>query len=147
MANKLLSQVMDWGSYTAAEESEVGEQILKALEYAGHDGYDLTKYLDDHFHWSVDAELTDIMGCADYYGCHREAVKCWIRDTGAKPALVVGQEVTVKNPRDGDTTGFIRDITDDGMYCVRIPSKGHVEEGLGTHGSLYPWEDLERWQA
>lgn len=147
VVNKLLSQVIQWGSYTDDEESEVGEQLLNALE-SERDGYDLAKYLDDRFSWDCDSELVDILDGADFYGAAKTAIKAWIRDNAIVPAFEVGRQVSVKMARQAEMlTGIIRSLTDDGMYCVMIPSEGHVESGLGTHGLLFPWEDVEAWNG
>lgn len=146
VAKKLMPDLMRWGRFEEDEAPEIAEQLLKALKWE-RDGYKLAKHLEDHCSWDGDAELVDLLEGADFYGCHRDAIKAWIRDNAIAPAFEVGKQVTVKLRGDGDLTGTIRDTTDDGMYTVMIPAKGHVESGLGTHGLLFTWEDVEAWNT
>jgi hypothetical protein len=44
------------------------------------------------------------------------------------------------------TAGEITEIdTGRGHYTVCCPSLGHVKEGLGTHGFIFPFEKVEEW--
>lgn len=145
-ANKLMPHVMQWGEFPEDEADEIAKQVLEALKRE-RDGYKLAKYLDSRFSWDSDSELAEIMEGADFYGAHRNAVIAWMADNAITPVFEVGKQVTVKILGGQDHIGTIRSLTEDGMYCVRIPAKGHVENGLGVQGQLFPWEDVETWNA
>lgn len=146
VVEKLMPQVMQWGKFGEDEAPEITEQVAKALKH-DTDGYHRVKYLEDRFSWDVDSELVEVMECDDFHGVTREAVKAWINDNDIVPAFEVGRQVTVKLRGEGDLVGKISSLTEDGMYCVMIPSKGHVESGLGCHGLLFNWEDVEAWNG
>lgn len=147
VVNRLMPQVMTWGKFSEDEAPEIAEQVMKALRNDS-DGYQRAKYLESRFSWNSDSELVEVMESDDFYGATRDAVKAWIRDNGIKPVLGIGHQITVRIGRDDqDYVGFIRSLTEDGMYCVRIPAKGHVESGLGAQGMLFPWEDVETWNS
>ena len=148
VVDRLMPEIMRWGKFEEHEAESVAEQVLSAFKHEDQDGYRLARYLEKYGSWDSDSELSEILEGADFYRCHKEATKAWIKDNSAVPSFVVGREVSVKERRQSEMlTGKIRDITDDGMYCVMVPSLGHVESGLGTHGLLFPWEDVEVWNA
>ena len=147
VVNKLLPQVMQWGKFREDEAQGIAEQIMKALK-DDTDGYQRVKFLERHFSWDGDSELVDIMECDDFYGCTREAVMAWIKDNAVVPLFEVGRQVSVKIARQAEMlSGIIREISKDGTYCVGVPSLGHVESGNGTHGFVYPWEEVEAWNS
>lgn len=146
-ANRLMPQVMAWGKFSEEEAPEVAEQVMKALKN-DTDGYHRAKYLEDRFSWDSDSELVEVMESDDFYGASKTAIKAWIIDNAIAPEFEVGRQVSVKKARAAELfTGTIRSLTDDGMYCVMVPSLGHVESGPGTHGLLFPWEDVEAWNS
>lgn len=147
-ANGLMPQVMQWGKFSDDEAPEIAEQVVKALK-SDTDGYHRAKYLEDRFSWDSDSELVEIMESDDIYGATRNAIKAWIRDNAITPAFEIGKQVSVRADRRQSEMliGKIRSLTEDGMYCVMVPALGHVESGLGTHGLLFPWEDVEAWNA
>lgn len=147
VANKLLPEILRWGQMGEAEAKEVSEQLIDVLR-SEHDGFKMAKILDDRFSWDADSELVDILESADFYGAAREAVMSWIRDNAVTPTFEVGKEVLVKDRRHTEMlAGIIRELTEDGMYCIRVPALGHAESGLGAQGILLPWEDVEAWNG
>jgi len=147
VVDRLLPQVMQWGKFRVDEAPEIAEQVMKALKN-GTDGYHRAKYLEDRFSWDSDSELVEVMESDDFYGAARDAIKAWIRDNAIVPAFEAGRQVSVKVRRLSEmVTGTIRSLTEDGMYCIMVPALGHVESGLGTHGLLFPWEDVEAWNS
>lgn len=147
VVNRLMPQVMAWGKFGEEEAPDVAEQVMKALKN-DTDGYHRAKYLEDRFSWDSDSELVEVMESDDFYGATRDAIKAWIKDNAIAPAFEVGRQVSVKKARQTEMlTGIIRRLTDDGMYCVMVPSLGHVESGPGPQGLLFPWEDVEAWNG
>ncbi len=147
VVDRLMPQVMAWGKFSEDEAPEIAEQVMKALK-SDSDPYRRAKYLEDRFSWDSDSELVDVMESDDFYGAAQEAIKAWIKDNDISPVFEVGRQVSVKERRQSEmVAGRIRSISEDGMYCVMVPSLGHVESGIGTHGLLFPWEDVEEWNA
>ena len=148
VVNKLLPDVMAWGKFGEDEAEHIAENLISAFKHEDQDGYRLARYLEKYTSWDSDSELSEILEGADFYRCHKDAILAWIKDNEAKPLFEVGRGVQVKERRSDDMRpGTIREITADGMYCVMVPSLGHVKEGLGTHGLLFPWEDVEGWNG
>ena len=146
VVDRLMPQVMAWGKFKEEEAPDIAEQVMKALRR--DDGYQRAKYLEDRFSWDSDSDLVEVMECDDFYGATKTAIKAWISDNAIVPAFEVGRQVSVKKARDIEMlTGTIRSLTDDGMYCVMIPSEGHVASGPGTHGFLFTWEAVEAWNV
>jgi len=144
--NKLLPEVMQWGDFKEAEAPEVAQELLSAFAIEDHDGYRLARQLERAAGWDSNSELSEILEGADFHGCHEIAVQAWIKDNDITPLFAVGQQVVVKKREKNETlTGIIRSTTKNGMYCVMVPSEGHVESGFGTHGFLLPWETIEEW--
>lgn len=144
VADELMPQILDWLQGQEDDEDEVREQLIDVLE-DHRDGYEMAKRLEDDYDWDCDSELVDILDGSNFYEHRKAAVMAWIRDNGIMPRFAMGQEVKVKQSRYDKTIhdGEIRAVNVDGTYTVMIPALGHVREGIGTHGSVLPWEDVE----
>ncbi len=148
VVNKLLPDVMAWGKFGEDESEQIAKDLMAAFKHEDQDGYRLARYLEKYASWDSDSELSEILECGDFYRCHKDAILEWIKDNEIKPLFEAGRQVSVKERRNTEMlTGTIRNLTDDGMYSVMVPSLGHVESGLGTHGLLFPWEDVEVWNS
>lgn len=143
VADDLMPHIMGWLD-NEEDEDEVREQLIDVLDDF-RDGYDMAKRLEDDHCWESDSELVDILDGASFYSHHKAAVMAWIRDNGIAPRFPEGQAVKVKQSkydkeiRDGEITK----VSEDGNYIVMIPALGHVRSGLGTHGCVLTWEDVE----
>lgn len=145
VANDLMKGIVQWGKFAEDDISEVTAQVLAVLNES--DGYRMAKALERSFSWDPDSELVDILDGVNFYSAIRTAVMAWIRDNGITPQFGIGRQVEViTNPRlDTRHTGEIVQVCEDGNYLVMIPGLGHVREGLGTHGLIFSWEDVEKW--
>lgn len=138
----LLPEIQRWLG-DEYEEDEVILDLLSACQ-AHRDGYEITKYLDNHRHWTCDGELVEIL---DGFGsalseAHQHAVEAWLPESGLKPAFSEGQEVQFE----GRQAFIARVDLKQGRYTVRVPALGHVESGVGTHGNIVDWEVLDAAQ-
>ena len=94
--------------------------------------------------WFVDDNLLDLIENVEgkIYRAFREAQKAWVEANAIAPKLKVGAPVQVKR-RLQVYEGIIASIQEqEATYTVRIPSEGHVEAGMGTHGWVIPFEEL-----
>lgn len=132
-------------------DDETRAQLAEAIGSSWHgDGYEIAKALE-HNGWDVDTQLVNELdgGCLEE--AFEEVIESWIAECGIAPALAVGTTVTV-NPniakgREARADGQITDIDiRRGTYTVCVPAWGHVKAGLGTHGRIWPWEEVEGWQ-
>jgi hypothetical protein len=150
VANDLMPHILQWGKWDEndREAQEVAAQLLEVLG-GRDDGYKMAKTLEDRHYWDSDAELVDILEGADFHSANRTAVMAWITDNGVKANFEAGRQVEVKtSPRESLLRkGEIAKIYEDGNYCVMVPELGHVREGLGTHGLIFSWEDVEAWNG
>lgn len=139
--DKLLPSVMKWGGFPENEIEEVRNDLLFALMTG--DPESLEARAARH-----DTGMEELLEGADYSGCYERAVKAWIKDNNIVPALPVGQQVKIKDQQHTEMLdGKICSISDHGKYCVMVPAMGHVESGLGTHGIMIPWEEVEKWNS
>lgn len=122
--------------------------LEKALSREGYaSGYELLKCLDD-MGWIVDRaadELVEELGCADGIRreIHGEMVRKWVRWENIKPKLAIGAAATI-TCRGAEHRGEILRIdAERAEYIVCVPALGHVKEGTGTHGFVYPFEEVE----
>ena len=151
VAEKLADDVMAWLGGEGGSRESVIDDLEKAIAY-GLDGYAIAKYLDNDCSWNVDADLVEILENAYWIrsSLHDKAVEAWVLACGIKPRLQLGTPVKVKNRATGNKVldGQIVSIDEKrGTYTVCIEALGHVREGMGTTGSVLPFEDVERWTA
>jgi hypothetical protein len=136
----VLDDVCEWAKTPEGERDEVAEDLTDAIEH-GHasDSYEMCKYLEDRKHWSCDRALVDILDNLDTRQVQREMVRQWVKATNPTPKRSVGDHVSTRH---GD--GIIARIdAKDATYLVRVPSKGHVDRGEGTHGFLMAYEEID----
>jgi hypothetical protein len=128
-------------------DEDVHRDLLEALT---DDGYQMARNLERQ-HWEVDASLVDELngGCLD--AAYDSLVEKWIGWHAIKPKLTIGATVRVHPgiwAKTGPADGEIASIDmKRGTYTVCVPAWGHVKAGLGTHGRIFSWEEVEAWQA
>jgi len=150
VAEKLADDVMAWLDEEHTRESVI-DDLEKAIAY-GLDGYAIAKYLDSDLGWSVDADLVEILENSYWIesSLHDKAVEAWVMACGIKPRLQLWAPVKVKTRATNNKVvdGLIVSIDEKrGTYTVCIEALGHVREGMGTTGSVLPFEDVEQWTA
>ncbi len=141
--NKMLPKVLAWLKDGNGEQDEaaVRKDLEKVID-AG-DGYQIVRSLDRYHHWDADSQLVEIMEDAPFAlsDALREAERRWVEETGQKPAKQCG-DICAFDYRGSIYTGEITEIHPHGYYTVFCPILGHVRWGVGTHGTILPWEKV-----
>jgi hypothetical protein len=137
-AEKLLPDVIGWLGDDGTPESEVLEDLIKALRY-GDDGYEIAKSMDGNY--SPDAALVEILDSASSHKrfALEKACKEWVAAEGLD-GPEIGANVT--HSRSKDAIGTVMRNWPDGRSTVAFPELGHVTEGTGCHGLILEWETL-----
>jgi hypothetical protein len=137
---RVAPEVLLWMSPTTTTLPEVIEDLTEAIrECWSGDAYTIARNLEERHHWTCDRELVEVLDNLDTYGVHREMVEAWVKAVQPKAGKRVGHMVSTKHG-DGEITSIDQQTA---QYLVFIPSKGHVRRGIGTHGSLINFEDLD----
>jgi len=137
-AEKLLPDMINWLGEDDEAESEILEDLIKAIQYAD-DGYEIAKRLDGNY--SPDAALVDILDRASSYKRSALQSLCteWVISEELE-APQIGSHVT--HIRYNDAIGTVVRNCSDGRSTVAFPTLGHVNEGNGCHGFILEWESL-----
>jgi hypothetical protein len=142
--DKLMPSVMKWHGSSSGEEGEIREDVKCAIEFEDN-SYEIVKYLEDTCFWSVDRDLIDVMDEVSHfrYLSHKYYVEKWVLNNGVTPKGQLGQSVSFKQ-KGQQVAGTIKKIIEEeAKYLVFCPELGHVESGIGTHGTYLPYEDVK----
>jgi len=102
------------------------EDIVEAMEKMGY------KDVDVDFWWNY------------FWDEEKTIIKKWVMINEITPKYKLGEQVSFTYRRE-DFQGEVTNIdTEYAQYTIFIPSKGHVKEGVGTHGTIYDFEEVER---
>lgn len=143
--DELWPRIIEWSSDLSEVEAGSKVDLRDAFNSFDLDGYNLARRLERAGWGDVDAALVDVLG----YGAVcisralREAVAVWVQREGITPTLEVGARVTSSRQREGGVGIISRVDAAHAEYVVRFPLLGHVESGLGIHGSCLAFEDVE----
>ena len=141
VARSFKSEVDEW-SRAGNVSGDVLEDIAAALAHASSwDGFDLARELQREGR-ECNFELCEILEGAYYRGTQAldGFVAEWVRANDIKPALKVGDAVQIVQHR-VTYRGEIASVnTGQALYTVFVPDLGHVREGIGTHGTILPFE-------
>ena len=147
-ALRLMPAVLKWSVSSGGvdddeEREEITKQLTKLLDWrTNDDGYQLAKELD-HDGWSADSELVEILDDASMI-CRSELEKlekAWIEEQAISEPPVDIKVRDVNNTSRG--VGVIVRHYPGGKSSVAYEHLGHVKSGVGTHGYILNWEDLE----
>lgn len=134
--------------------SESEAQDIQRAYTCGGDPYDMARELEDYGCWRRGSYLMDIMGSfrAAVHTAHKDAMKRWAtanREQLREPELgeLVETDKIWTRGSLSELHSYVGKITsvnhDEAYATVCISSLGHVEEGLGTHGRILGWEQLQ----
>ena len=144
----IFPKVVEWlkgnDDYFETDNDYLLEDIVNA-SFGETDAYQIAKNLDANG-WSPDAELVDILDTifTEQYHAREAAEKQWVKDNGLQ-APNLQSKVTCKGhePKVPSTAiGIVIQNFESGKSSVYFESLGHVKTGIGTNGTLLPWEDL-----
>lgn len=122
-AQSLAEACAEWGY----EEWEDG--LLEAFQLGHADGYELARYLEEHFGVSPDGGLVRILDGAwrAIQNAHGAAVEEWAKKTGFTPSLSVGDRVSTPKG-----AGTVREVLERrASYLVALDEKSR-EVSIGT---------------
>lgn len=145
-AEMLLPEVIQWlkddGDDRAEEErDQILDNLIDSMEYES-DGFRIAEQLKSNHYWEPDARLVDILDGNHKYDAHKDLVRKWVKENDIKPGLNLESKVTV-NVKGKTVNGVIVRIDyDTAQYTVFCESLGHVREGVGTHGVIFPYEEV-----
>lgn len=120
------------------DSEESLKQLCQAIRSEPYDSYKMAKYLDDKFCWEICFSLVEELESINLSAHHVIAQKNWVEKNNITPPFDVGEMVKTKKG-----IGEVIENTEHGTSLVFIESIGHIKEGIGTHGILFNWEDLE----
>lgn len=136
----IMPEIRVWLGKEYREDAD--EQIRGMLKDSwADDGYKLARWMERKCNWSPDTGLVDILEGVEgeRFKAHREIVAEWVAGSGRQPTYAMGSAVQYEGAA-GKIVGV--DLKH-GTYTVCIPSKGHVETGMGTRGIVVPWEEID----
>lgn len=126
----------DGGAHLAAD-------LAQAIRYGNDDGYSIAQEMD-RAGYSPDAKLVEILdGISNHrYQALKEAQRECVKDHDLRLSIAVGDPVLVVAMGKEQTGEVTSHHADSAEYTVFIPALGHVQEGLGTKGMVYGFEDV-----
>jgi hypothetical protein len=143
LINDWQSEVMDHEEF----EEFVGDlkNNFSPFDLFHKDGYQIARRLEKDMYYEPDVHLVDDMDmlpnrCRQ---CLCEEVEKWVIDCEITSKYQVGDEVkaTVRNV---EYIGEIAAVNSkDATYTIFIQELGHVREGVGTHGTIKKFEEIE----
>lgn len=147
---EMAEKINDWdGSKMDQDEVDYFVEELSrkftCFDLFNSDGYELARDLEKDLGFDSDRNLVDVMDSIihDCNNCLNEHIEQWVEDCNITPKYSVGDEVrlTLKNV---EYVGEISKIFHkSAQYVIFVPELGHVREGVGTHGAIKNFEDIE----
>ena len=134
--DRLAADCLGWSDSSTLEEWK--EALGRA--HLHDNGYEIARDLDRYARVNgIDAELVEILDSASSYvwDAREELVKQWVRETGVKPSLSVGQRIKSKFD-----VGTISGAKEDVASYLMIPD-GEEEKFKNGGGVYVPYEEAE----
>jgi len=141
------------GALDVPLDDELIEDLAKAWD---QEGYQFARRLERTTGITPDADLVETLDASSLHRwtAHRMYCAAWVRDDQITTNLEVGDKVRVLDHELGlDShprfeSHWIGEVTSiDQIHAeatVYLPAVGHVRSGLGSHGRILPWEQLQR---
>lgn len=142
-AQQLLTELGD--KEIPPEDSRAVEQLVKAMKYCSSlDGYEICRELERSHYWSPDSQMVDVFDGAfsAVHQVHRAKVADWVASNGIRAQKAIGDQVEVLYRGQTHLGEIVKISAETAEYTVMIPALGHVREGLGTHGTIFKFEDI-----
>ena len=144
VAEEMLDDVMAFLD-PGEDKKSVLDDLATALEYAGTDGYEIAKYLDDRKSWNITADMVESFDRASMieYKLTSDAVKKWVSFYAIASKFKQGDAVEVEVRKTKYHGEIVSIDTKEAKYTVYIEALGHVKSGQGTVGIVLPFEQVE----
>lgn len=141
-AAAMLPALAEWNGEPLTDEEVASVlRLLPGMAYS--DTYEMAREFERDG-WDANSELVNTLEGWDYVlrNAHHTAVREWMTTNDVRPRFAAGAAVNV--PREQNMTGEVASVDEQrGTYTVRIDALGHVREGVGTHGRVFVWEEVE----
>lgn len=148
-AGQLAHKINEWSD----DEFEIEiDKLVDAIRY-NLNGYRIAQALENYCDITPDAELVEILDDVWFTKkeVHDDLVREWVKKYNILPGKKVGDFVTIENDGESilqtglaEVSGEITSIdTELAKYLVCCESLGHVKEGVGTHGVIINYEDID----
>jgi len=147
IVDKVLKSIISWmyhGKFSPPQREldDLKEDIFTAIQWSD-DPFEIAKNLEQAG-WDCDGELVDLLGCVSKYRseAYEDFIQHkWILKYGVEPKLSAGDVVSFKYKGSFDTGEVTKIYPSSAKYLVYCSHRGHVKEGVGTHGHIIPFED------
>jgi hypothetical protein len=154
-AEMTLADLLKWNPDLVTTDDDRKETIAQLISAGAgfRDGYEVAERLQRRYYWEPDTDMVETLNAQRGYDAHRQMVVDWVKAEGIIPAFKVGDRVKVHawskdlSSRDWHEGEVLSIYAETAEYSVHIESLGHVKRGSGTHGQLFPFEDVEEWNA
>lgn len=142
LCEKLVDEIDHFVVQYEEDEEVVLEQVADAIRYED-DGYRICRALDSDG-WDVDEDWVRV--CSDTRSFKlsvlQDMVQAWVKETGVKSALKVGDRVLFNDRGGKESSGLIKAIDEaNGRYLIFSEALGHKETGYGTRGVYKDFEE------
>ena len=145
---EMAEEVMDWITDVDVKIDDVINDLKQTFdvnEILNGDGYFLARELEAKCNYESDMELANILGVFSFIIRNHcsEAEKKWVIDCEITPKYSVGDKVHVSR-KNKIYEGEIVEIKNDmAQYTIFVEELGHVRSGVGTHGIIERFENVE----
>lgn len=146
--NEMAEEILDWLKDPNCTTEEIVSDLkenFQPYELENSDGYELAKEFESNYGYDADTELVNIMDGFSHiiYTACKKAERKWVQDCRITPKYSIGDKVHVSH-KAKIYEGEIADIKNDlAEYVIYVQDLGHVKEGVGTHGLIKRFEDIE----
>ncbi len=137
--DKLTPRVISWLNEPNPDIPGIRADL--AANINARNGYEFARDLERR-HWSgIDCRLVEILDGADWdvSDAVNQLTEKWIEGYRVFPANSIGANVKWRE-HSGEITAI--DLKR-GKYTMFCPGSAHVREGMGTHGFIVPWEEID----
>lgn len=140
----ILPAIEQWQDRAISDDER--ERLVDILSSRiGDGGYELARELE-RAGYEPDAELVEILDGLNTYSAYNTAVAIWLAEVGAKALLPICSAVRIPariKEHEGVTGQIVGIDLEHGEYTICCAALGHVREGVGTRGLIFPWEEVE----
>lgn len=147
-AKKLLPSVIKWlknngDQNPEDEESGILADLESAIRYET-DAYRMAYNLHKGY-WEPDYELVEILSGASFLmdDSYRDLVEEWVTANDIKPQYSIEAQVTLDVNGKSVTGEIVQILAATAQYVIHCPELGHVKKGVGTHGLVINYEDVD----
>lgn len=145
---EMAEEILEWMNDDNVELEDIISDLKECFSPQGikmSDGYELAKELDRDCGYDVNTELVNILDGFShklYMECQKFEKK-WVIDCNITPKHSIGDKVHISRKGkiyEGEISAINNEVAE---YTICVPELGHVREGVGTHGAIEHFENIE----